>query len=49
METVGGKGRTEERVIRKERDSEGGGKEAGRREKRGEGRRDKWPSRQEDE
>lgn len=38
MEAVGGKGRMEERVIR-ERDSVGGGK----------GRRDKWPSRQEDE
>jgi len=29
METVGGKGGTEERVIREERHSEGGGKEAG--------------------
>lgn len=42
METVGGKGRTEERVIRKERDSEGG--------RRGVCVcKDKWPSRQEDE
>lgn len=30
METVGGKGGTEERVIRKERDGEGGGRRGGR-------------------